>query len=214
MALLRALPPAAEMLVHHPKGAGRLLRYEGSDPHVHGRRRGRGNCKSAVPDNCPAALWPAVVRGAAGAADQGTGETVADSGGRNQTAWAEQANRRRRGPMAKRSIAVLGGGHGARTVAADLALAGHRVALFEMESFRGNMAAIFDRGSIDTSGLARNGTAITWCWCRARAAAWNSSRRFASSGIDYWQTGRTLAKCGIASMNRESLRQYAMTGTP
>lgn len=59
----------------------------------------------------------------------------------------------------KRRIAVLGGGHGARTVTADLTLAGHRVHLFEMEKFHENMAAIFERQETTITGKARNGTA-------------------------------------------------------
>jgi opine dehydrogenase len=56
-------------------------------------------------------------------------------------------------------VAVLGGGHGARTTAADLALAGHRVRLFEFEEFHESVAAIFERGKIAISGKARCGTA-------------------------------------------------------
>jgi opine dehydrogenase len=54
---------------------------------------------------------------------------------------------------------VLGGGHGARTVAADLALAGHEVRLFERERFHASVAAIFEHGEITVSGKARHGTA-------------------------------------------------------
>ena len=61
--------------------------------------------------------------------------------------------------MKKHSIAVLGGGHGARTVAADLTLAGHSVTLFEFEKFHDNVAAIFESGTIAISGKARNGLA-------------------------------------------------------
>ena len=59
----------------------------------------------------------------------------------------------------KRKIAVLGGGHGARTVAADMALAGHEVRLFEFEHFRDNVAALFETRKITIAGKARNGTA-------------------------------------------------------
>ena len=58
-----------------------------------------------------------------------------------------------------RSVAVLGGGHGARTVAGDLSLAGHKVHLFEFERFHENVSAIFDRREITVTGKARNGTA-------------------------------------------------------
>lgn len=58
-----------------------------------------------------------------------------------------------------RTIAVLGGGHGARTVAADMSLAGHEVRLFEFERFHENVAAIFEGRKIAISGKARTGTA-------------------------------------------------------
>ena len=61
--------------------------------------------------------------------------------------------------MVKRKLAVLGGGHGARTVAADMSLAGHEVRLFELEKFHDNVAAIFETRRIEISGKARNGTA-------------------------------------------------------
>lgn len=58
-----------------------------------------------------------------------------------------------------RTIAVLGGGHGARTVAADMSLAGHEVRLFEFERFHDNVAALFAERQIVISGSARNGVA-------------------------------------------------------
>src|SRR5262249_27501511 len=58
-----------------------------------------------------------------------------------------------------RTVAVLGGGHGARTVAADMTLAGHQVTLFEMPDFRENIRAIFDTGVINLDGQARIGKA-------------------------------------------------------
>jgi len=61
--------------------------------------------------------------------------------------------------MKKRRIAVMGGGHGARTVAADMTLAGHEVRLFEMERLHENVAAIFERKEIAITGKARNGKA-------------------------------------------------------
>ena len=61
--------------------------------------------------------------------------------------------------MTERRIAVLGGGHGARTVAADMTLAGHMVTLFEREQFRDNIGAIFESKRITISGKARNGEA-------------------------------------------------------
>jgi len=61
--------------------------------------------------------------------------------------------------MTQRKIAVLGGGNGARTVAADMTLAGHRVHLFEFEKFHDNVAAIFEGRTVTISGKAREGTA-------------------------------------------------------
>ena len=61
--------------------------------------------------------------------------------------------------MVKRKIVVLGGGHGARTVAADMTLGGHQVTLFEFEKFHGNVAAIFEGRTISISGKARQGLA-------------------------------------------------------
>ena len=61
--------------------------------------------------------------------------------------------------MKKRIISVLGGGHGARTVAADMTLAGHAVTLFEMKKFSNNIKTITETGEIHISGNARNGSA-------------------------------------------------------
>jgi len=58
-----------------------------------------------------------------------------------------------------RKIAVLGGGHGARTVAADMALAGHEVRLFEFERFHDSVARIFQQRTISITGEAREGLA-------------------------------------------------------
>ena len=60
--------------------------------------------------------------------------------------------------MAQRKVAVLGGGHGARTVAADMALAGHEVRLFEFERFHANIGEIMHHKAIEITGKARNGT--------------------------------------------------------
>ena len=61
--------------------------------------------------------------------------------------------------MPKRTVAVLGGGHGARTVAADMTLAGHEVHLFELSRFHENVAAIFEGRQIAITGQARTGAA-------------------------------------------------------
>ena len=34
----------------------------------------------------------------------------------------------------------------------------------------------------------------------------------AISGVDYWQTGRTLDRCGIKGMSAEQIVRYAKTG--
>ncbi len=61
--------------------------------------------------------------------------------------------------MQQRRVAVLGGGHGARTTAADLALAGHTVHLFEFAEFHEDVEAIFESGKVSISGKARCGIA-------------------------------------------------------
>lgn len=57
----------------------------------------------------------------------------------------------------------MGGGHGARTVAADMTLAGHSVTLFEFEEFHDNIAEIFETQRITITGKARQGTARLSC---------------------------------------------------
>ena len=59
--------------------------------------------------------------------------------------------------MTVRRMAVLGGGHGARTVAADMALAGHKLSLFEFAEFRDSVSEIFERKEIAITGEAREG---------------------------------------------------------
>ena len=59
--------------------------------------------------------------------------------------------------MAK--IAVLGGGNGAHAAAADLALRGFEVNMYEDERFAGNMQEVFDTGKIELSGAAGAGMA-------------------------------------------------------
>ncbi|MCK4624490.1 MAG: NAD/NADP octopine/nopaline dehydrogenase family protein, partial [Phycisphaerae bacterium] len=61
--------------------------------------------------------------------------------------------------MKQRRITVMGGGHGARTVSADMSLAGHIVTLFEYEQFHANVATIFETQTIEISGKARQGAA-------------------------------------------------------
>ena len=58
-----------------------------------------------------------------------------------------------------RKIAVLGGGNGARTVAADMTLAGHQSVLYEMPQFKENLKTIFKTGNISIDGKARTGEA-------------------------------------------------------
>ncbi len=56
-------------------------------------------------------------------------------------------------------IAVLGGGNGAHTVAADLTLKGLSVNMFEMEEFASSMQTVFDSGEIEMTGVAGQGRA-------------------------------------------------------
>lgn len=62
-------------------------------------------------------------------------------------------------PMKKRIIAVLGGGHGAKTMAADLSFRGNEVRLFEFERFHDSVAAIFHTRKIQMTGKAGSGEA-------------------------------------------------------
>ncbi len=56
-------------------------------------------------------------------------------------------------------IAVLGGGNGGLTVAADLTLAGHKVNLFELPEFWDSLEPVKDTGEIRLGGVGRCGTA-------------------------------------------------------
>jgi opine dehydrogenase len=56
-------------------------------------------------------------------------------------------------------VAILGGGNGAHTVAADLTLKGLSVNMFEMEDFASAMQTVFDTGKIEMTGVAGQGTA-------------------------------------------------------
>ena len=58
-----------------------------------------------------------------------------------------------------RTVAVLGGGHGGHTLAADLTLSGHSVRFFEMERFRHQMEKVFATRTIDAVGDILQGTA-------------------------------------------------------
>lgn len=54
--------------------------------------------------------------------------------------------------MQAKRIAVLGGGHGAHTMAADMAHKGHCVRMFEMPRFKKSMAEVFESCEIEVSG--------------------------------------------------------------
>lgn len=58
-----------------------------------------------------------------------------------------------------RSVAVLGGGNGGHAAAADLALRGFEVHLFESESFKAHMREVFDTQTIELQGACGSGTA-------------------------------------------------------
>jgi len=60
--------------------------------------------------------------------------------------------------MSRRN-AVLGGGNGGHTLAADLTLQGHEVRLFEMEKFRHQMESVFQTKTIRAVGPVLAGTA-------------------------------------------------------
>ena len=54
--------------------------------------------------------------------------------------------------MTPKKIAVLGGGNGAHTMAAEFALKGHTVNLFEMPRFKNNMKKVFETKTIKLQG--------------------------------------------------------------
>jgi opine dehydrogenase len=61
--------------------------------------------------------------------------------------------------MNSMKVAVLGGGNGAHTIAADLTLKGLSVNMFEMEQFASSMQKVFDTGEIEMTGVAGRGKA-------------------------------------------------------
>jgi len=56
-------------------------------------------------------------------------------------------------------VAVMGGGNGAHTIAADLTLKGLSVNMFEMEQFASSMQKVFETREIEMTGVAGNGIA-------------------------------------------------------
>jgi len=58
--------------------------------------------------------------------------------------------------MQKRKIAVLGGGNGAHMMAADMALKGHEVRMFEMPQYKRNMAKVFETKEIKVEGVVKD----------------------------------------------------------
>ncbi len=60
--------------------------------------------------------------------------------------------------MESKRVAVLGGGHGAHAMAADFALRGHSVAMYEMPQFADRMRVVFETKSIRAVGVVE-GTA-------------------------------------------------------
>lgn len=55
--------------------------------------------------------------------------------------------------MTTKKIAVLGGGNGAHAMAAEFALRGHTVNMYEMPRFRDNMRKVFETGRITAKGV-------------------------------------------------------------
>lgn len=55
--------------------------------------------------------------------------------------------------MIGKKIAVLGGGNGAHAMAAELALKGHSVNMYEMPRFRDRMRKVFETGKITAKGV-------------------------------------------------------------
>lgn len=61
--------------------------------------------------------------------------------------------------MQSMKVAVMGGGNGSHTIAADLTLKGLTVNMFEMEKFADRMQQVFETRRIEMSGVAGSGTA-------------------------------------------------------
>lgn len=61
--------------------------------------------------------------------------------------------------MNSQEVAVLGGGHGAHCMAADLALAGHAVVIAELPDFKERLERVHQTRQIELSGIGRTGTA-------------------------------------------------------
>ena len=52
-----------------------------------------------------------------------------------------------------KNVAILGGGHGAHTMAADLTLRGFKVAMYEMPRFKSNLKKLFETKTIKAEGV-------------------------------------------------------------
>ena len=61
--------------------------------------------------------------------------------------------------MLNKPIAVLGGGNGGHTMAADLTLAGYRVSFYEHPAFKDKFATTLKTGKVEMTGVGRRGTA-------------------------------------------------------
>lgn len=59
----------------------------------------------------------------------------------------------------KEKLCVVGAGNGGFAIAADMALAGYRVTIYEDEAFAGGMKELFETKTITLSGASRNGEA-------------------------------------------------------
>ena len=55
--------------------------------------------------------------------------------------------------MYKKTIAILGGGNGAHTMAADLSMRGYRVRMYEDPAFIGRLSVLRETRTIRCSGL-------------------------------------------------------------
>ena len=61
--------------------------------------------------------------------------------------------------MDSMKVAVMGGGNGSHTIAADLTLKGLTVNMFELEQFAGRMRQVFEIREIEMTGVAGSGKA-------------------------------------------------------
>ena len=109
--------------------------------------------------------------------------------------------------MSKRIVAVLGGGHGARTVAADMTLAGHEVRLFEFEQSESNLVELTlpDHSPVIGQRVAD----VPWPQDTALVSILRDARVIVPSGEDTLEIGDELLF--VASPENEDALQQVLS---